>query len=139
MSYSTDAVLDAERHTNSLYASQAAQEQAEAAMDRGFRAACDLGDSNAMAPWAPMTTDWDAVNKRPVAQRHAGALPKRQQTLAEVMFECLDMRAGPDISEAMQLILNVASGKDPKAAMDQARSILNRMVTAYVAQNAEAE
>jgi hypothetical protein len=139
MSYSTDPVLDADRHTASLYASQAAQEQAEAAMDRGFRAACDLGDAKAMAPWAPLTTDWDAVNKRPVDQRHATSLPKRQQTLAEVMFECLDMRAGPDISEAMQLILNVANGKDPQAAIDQARSILNKMVSAYVAQNAEAE
>jgi hypothetical protein len=104
-------------------------------MELEFMAAVDKGDANALAPWAPLTTDWEAANKdadtsvrfSTIIGRH-----KRQQTLAECMSESLDYSGGPSIVEAMHLILNVASGKDES---ETARRLLERMAACFAYHN----
>jgi hypothetical protein len=99
-----------------------------------FLAAADKGDANALAPWAPFTTDWALIKSSAIDQRTAKSLPKRAQTLAECMAESLDYGNGPSLSEAMQLILNVATGCD-ESTTSQARRLLERMAESFAYHN----
>lgn len=106
---------------------------AQGEMEEDFRQACKRGDANALCDWAPFTTDWDAVKRLPVDA--VESLPKRAQTLAEVLHESADMTGGPSLTELMQLLLNTASGLP--AAQDQARKLLQRMGAVYAERYAQ--
>ena len=112
------------------------REQAD--MRASFTAACHRADANALAPWAPMTADWSGVNlsSMPRSLGDAARMPKRQQTFAEVLGESLDFIGGPDLSEVLQLLLNVAHSSDTVNAPAQARALLARMADAYVNEHA---
>lgn len=112
------------------------REQAD--MRASFMAACCNADANALAPWAPMTADWSGVNlsNMPRGLGDAARMPKRQQTFAEVLGESLDFIGGPDLSEVLQLLLNVAHSSDTVNAPAQARALLARMADAYVNEHA---
>jgi len=126
MSYSADPVLDADRHTDEMFRKSDEQDRAEMALAGRFLAMAKQADANALCDFAS-TTDWDAMKRQPIDQRTATRLPKRQQTLAEVMAESLDYSDGPSLSEALQLLLNVAHGADLVNAPAQARALLGRM------------
>jgi len=106
----------------------------ERELARQFAKAVAKGDANALCPWAPYITDWETIKRTPVDQRTATALPKRQQTLAELMDESIDYGRGPSLAEAMQLILNAASGSE--STQQQARDLLARMGDAFARMNA---
>lgn len=91
-----------------------------------FLRACKKADANALAWWAPDVTDYRNGVVAVGAQR-----PKRSPLLHEVLFEALDTRDGPDMSEAMQLLLNVANGANLEKAPEQARQLLDRMAAAW--------
>lgn len=76
------------------------------------------------------TTDWDAVKAQPVDMRSVGFLPKRAQTLAEVLTEAIN---GYPEREAMlvQLMLNASTSTDPVIAT-QARSLIDTLSSAWV-------
>lgn len=136
MTYSTDPLADASSYYEPRFKAEEAQARAEREADRAFTSACEAGDANALAVFAPMVNDWDAAERHP---RAAGApMPKRVQTLAEVMQESLDYINGPSMTEAMQLMLNVAYG-DPEAAQAQARRLIERMAEKWASQNVEVE
>jgi hypothetical protein len=130
MSYSTNPVADASAYYEPRYTAAEAQAKAEWEADRAFTAACAAGDANAIATFAPMVRDFTA----PVSP--VGAyVPKRVQLLTEVMQESLDYPSGPSMTEAMQLLLNVAYGTDPVAVQDQAKRLIERMATTWASQN----
>ena len=108
------------------------REQAD--MRASFMAACRNADANALAPWAPTRNDWAGVgmSSMPRSLGDAARMPKRQQTFAEVLGESLDFTGGPDLSEVLQLLLNVAHSSDTVNAPAQARALLARMADAYV-------
>ena len=99
---------------------------AEREIRTGFGKAVELGDANALCPWAGTVTDWDAARKLPTDQKALGNLPKRAQTFTECMSESLDYSDGPSMTEAMQLILNAARCSDD-ALSEQARRLLENM------------
>ena len=107
---------------------------AEAQMTADFLQTAKRGDANALAPWAPLTTDWDAVKRTPVDQRTATRLPKRQQTIAECMTESLDYGNGPSMTEAMQLILAATRSTDTDLAL-LAGDLVERMARSFATQN----
>ena len=100
----------------------------------GFMQSVDSGDANALCAWAPKTTDWDAAKRVPIDQRTTGSLPKRAQTMAELMVESLDYGDGPSMVEAMQLILNVATVCD-ESIRSQAMRLLERMGDSFAKHN----
>lgn len=129
MSISTLESRDTVRALDAMNARQDRIEAAERAVIDDFTEACRRGDANAMVPWAGLTTDWAQV-KAPVI---AGLpLPMRAKQLHEVMVESLDYPDGPDMSEAMQLILNVAYGSDCQANLAVvARKLVQRMAQTH--------
>lgn len=137
MSYSADPVLDAGRHTEEMFRQSDELERAEIALGARFLRLAGKADANALCDFAS-TTDWDAAKRQPIDQRTATSLPKRQQTLAEVMAESLDFASGPSLCEAMQLILNVAYGANLANAPAQARDLLGRMAAKWAEFNVEA-
>jgi hypothetical protein len=110
------------------------QHYSASTMEFEFMAAVDKGDANALAPWVPLTTDWNLINRLPLEQRTIAlrSTAKRQQTLSECMYESLDYSDGPSIDEAMQIILKVASGKDES---ETARRLLERMAACFAFHN----
>ena len=100
----------------------------------GFMKSVDSGDANALCSWAPKTTDWDAAKRMPFDQRTTVSLPKRAQTMAECMAESLDHGDGPGMTEAMQLILNVARSGD-ESIRSQAMRLLERMGDSFAKHN----
>lgn len=127
----TNPVLDADEYLDSLFAKQEAREAAAASMADQFRESAQKADANAFAMWAPLVTDWERARRQPVDQKTATELPKRYQTMAEVMAESLDFDHGPSETELMQLLLNVAHGSDLANAPAQARDLLRRMGEAF--------
>lgn len=128
-----DPVTHADQYFGQLYQEQHARDKAQAQMAAAFIKGCAQKDANTMAEFAPMVRDWDAAKHMPVS---IGAYtPKRYQTIAEVMQESLDYAAGPSMTEAMQLILNVAYGSDTVNAPAQARALLSRMAETFAKYN----
>ncbi len=128
MSYSSDPVRDAARHFDVVDAREARIEEAERIVAEEFTAACAQGDANALCLWAGMTTDWERV-KRPVSADQK--LPQRALLLNEVMVQAMEWREGPSISEAMQLLLNLAYGGDCQNLQGLARTLINRMAATH--------
>lgn len=125
----TNPVLDADEYLDSLFAKQEASEAAADAMAEQFRESAQKADANAFAMWAPLVTDWERARRQPVGV--TTDLPKRYQTMAEVMAESLDFDHGPSETELMQLLLNVAYGADLANAPRHARDLLRRMGDAF--------
>jgi hypothetical protein len=100
----------------------------------GFAMSAGKADANALCTWAPMVTDWDAAKRMPIDQRTAQHLPKRAQTLTEIMAESLDYSDGPTMVEAMQLILNATRSTDADLAQ-QAANLVDRMGAAFARMN----
>jgi len=136
MSYSTDPVLDADRHLAERYAEQERQDDAIYGMRDSYRTECQQQDAGARATWAPLVTDYDNCRAFGVGCDAPGR-PTRFQTLTEVMTESLDFTNGPAMAEAMQLILNVAHGSDLANQPAAARKLLNRMAMVYASHHAE--
>lgn len=127
----SNPVLDADRYLAGLFDKQEARQSAAASMADQFSESAHKADANAFVEWAPLVTDWERARRQPVDQKTATELPKRWQTMAEVMAESLDFDHGPSETELMQLLLNVAHGADLANAPRQARDLLNRMGEAY--------
>ena len=135
----TNPVTDADEYIESLFAKQEARQAAADSMASMFRESAKKADANALVQWAPMVTDWERARRQPVDQKTATELPKRYQTLAEVMAESLDFDHGPRETELMQLLLNVAHGADLANAPHHARDLLRRMGEAYGRVNSEVQ
>lgn len=93
-----------------------------------FLRACQRADANALAPWAPLCTDYEA-------RAVDGRLPMRTQALHEVLSNSLDYAGGPAMAELMQLLLNVAHGANLAQAPEQARELLGRMASTWAKYN----
>lgn len=109
------------------------QAQAEITAAEDFKTACQKGDANALPNFAPMVTDWTAVKPPVIAGQ---ILPRRTPTLSEVMAESLDYGDGPSMTEAMQLLLNAASGANVQA---QAQGLIDRMAATWAKFNTEVQ
>ena len=129
-----DPIADAAAYYEPRYAAAEAQAKAEREADDAFMAACGRCDANALADFAPMVRDFTA-SVSPVS----AYVPKRVQLLTEVMQESLDYPNGPSMTEAMQLLLNVAYGTDLQAQQDQAKRLIERMATTWASQNVVVE
>ena len=128
-----DPVAHADQFFGQLYQEQHEREKAQAQMAAAFVKGCAKQDANALADFGPMVRDWDAAKHLPVS---IGAhTPKRYQTMTEVMQEALDYASGPSMSEAMQLLLNVAYGTDLVNAPAQARALISRMAETFAKYN----
>lgn len=125
---STMDSLDTVRALDAMNARQERIESEERAAIEDFTEACRRGDANALANFAPMVTDWHLAKlPHPVGD----PAPKRMPTLAEVMVESLDYAGGPDMSEAMQLVLNAAYGSSDAHLSEMARGLIKRMAQTH--------
>lgn len=129
MSYSTNPVMDADRHLTAQDSYQDATEKAERLVADEFLKAAREGRMQAPALFAPSTTDWLAPLKAD------GTRYMRYQQVGEVLGDSLGYGAGPTLSEAMGLLCKVAYGAEPQKAA--ARELLGRMAEAFARQNAE--
>ena len=115
-----DPVLDAERHYAELDAVTEEKNKREQLLAQDFLSACHKCDSSALAAWAPKVGG-------------------RYQDLHESMAEALDCNApdAPRMSEVMQLLLDVAFGKDPAEKHQvHARALIERMADSFAQFNA---
>ena len=110
--------------------------EAEAAQNlrTEFAKAADAGDANALCSWAPHTTDWHSVKRMPIDQLTTARLPKRAQTLTELMIESLAYGDGPSMVEAMHLILAATKSSDTDLAL-LAGDLVERMGASFALQN----
>lgn len=133
--YSSEPLRDAARYTDLLAQQQARQMLAENSMIEDFIAACQRCDANALATFAPMVTDWDAAKRKPRLANEP--MPKRVQTVAEVIDEATDYQSGPSKTELTQLLLNLAFGTECQAVLaHQARQLLARAANTFAIHNA---
>lgn len=128
-----DPVTHADQYFCKLHQEQQLRQKEQDLMASMFIKACAKGDANASAQFAPMVRDWDAAKHMPVDSK--APMHLRYQTVAEVMEESLDYVIGPSMTEAMQLILNVAYSADLVNAPAQARALLSRMAQTFAAYN----
>ena len=107
MSYSTDPVLDAQRHYDALYSHADRVREAELQMSTEFMKLALRGDAGAIADFAPPVLDFSqgVSNVRNV--------PKRVPRLHECIREAVDSLDNEQ--ELMQLLLNAANGMDVRA------------------------
>ncbi len=133
MSYSTDPVKDADRHYGPIYAAQERMEKAREMAAEDFLAACSKCDANALATFAPMVPDYtDCINNKFVVY----PLPKRYQTLAEVMR---DTSEGIQM-ELMQILLNLVYGDEEKdITILWARFFIEKLADKYAEENTEVD
>lgn len=114
-----DAIEDAAWHQEQQDEANEARIKQEQQLENDFLAACSKCDANALAAWAPKV-------------RVAGRIECKD--MHEIMVESLDYNApdAPCMSEAMQLLLNVAFGKDPAEKHQvHARALIERMATNF--------
>ncbi len=132
--YSTDPVADAAAYYEPRFAAADMQAKAEQAAGAALMAACRSGNVNALATFAPMVKDFEAARK---LQDVKAPVPMRYQTLSEVMQDALDYTHGPCMSEAMQLLLNLAYGNNLENTQHQAQLLIERIKEAFVQYNVE--
>ncbi len=132
-----DPVADAAIYYGAIHAHNDAQERAEAAYVVDFMKACQRLDANATAWFAPMVVDWDVMQPGP----HPAAMlmPRRLQTLSEVLADSLTCERGPGMAAVMQLLLNVAFGADLVNQPRRARELLAEMANAIAAEHVTVE
>lgn len=131
-----DAVAHADQLARSEERTMASIEREERSLSDAFIKACEKVDANAMATFGPMVTDWDAMKRRPVAIGEKK--PVRTQLMHEILADSFDYKNGPDMSELMQLVLNVAYGSDTVNQPAAARRLLERAADAWAYYNAGA-
>jgi hypothetical protein len=119
----TDPVI----HADAVDAYHAVVEQLETAYVTKIIASCQQLDANAIAGFAPMTTDWERQGSKSFA--HGQPTHKRAQTLSEVLAGSLVERGpGPSMTNVMQLFIKLAYSAEPQAVMaQQARDLLGEM------------
>ena len=120
---------DAERYSG-MFEAATKQQAEEAAIAADFLKTCRAGDANALAPWAGLVIDHEKRKAMGIPW-NSPDMPMRQQALHEVMTNALDYSSGPQMCEAMQLLLNVAYGSDMVNAPAQARGMVERMAAAF--------
>ena len=120
---------DAERYSGMCEAATTQQAE-EAAIAADFLKTCRAVDANALAPWAGLVIDHEQRKAMGIPWSSPD-MPMRQQALHEVMTSALDYSSGPQMCEAMQLLLNVAYGTDLVNAPAQARGLVERMAEAF--------
>ena len=120
---------DAARYSG-MFEAATKQQAEEAAIAADFLKSSQSGDANALVPWAGLAIDHEK-RKALGLPWSAPDMPMRQQALHEVMTNALDYSSGPQMCEAMQLILNVAYGSDLVNAPAQARGLVERMAEAF--------
>ena len=111
----SDPVADAARHYAELDAVTEAKNKREQLLAQDFLSACRKCDGSALATWAPKVSG-------------------HYQDLHEAMAEALDYNTpdAPRMSEAIQLLLNVAFGKDPAEKHQvHARALIERMAVHF--------
>lgn len=134
----TNPVTDADEYIESLFAKQEARQAAADAKADQFRESAKKADANALVDWAGMVIDHE--KRKALGTSWASPdMPMRQQALHEVMVNALDYSHGPQMCEAMQLLLNVAYGADLANAPAHARDLLRRMGEAYGRVNSEVQ
>lgn len=118
--------------TSDQYAPDVEAAESEAArrkLAQQLDAAIANGDANGLCRFATVT-DWDAVRRQPVDQKTATTLPRRAQTLAEVLMESVD--GYPETStQLIQLLLNACSSSDTDLAM-QAGALRDQLAAKWV-------
>jgi len=126
--YTTNPIVDADRHLTATDTYLEDRARAERAMSDDFLAATRAGRVDAPAVFAPRVPD------RVAPKKLDGSHYKRYQTVAEVMGESLDYGDGPTTAEVMGLLCRVAKGEPQTAA---ARELLNRMAASFAKYNVE--
>ena len=116
------------------YVEATAAAEAEHALRANFAKAADVGDANALCSWAPFTTDWHSIKRMPIDQRTTVSLPRRAQTMTELMVESLDYGDGPSMVEAMHLILAATKSSDTDLAL-LAGDLVERMGASFALHN----
>lgn len=129
MSYSSNPVQDALDYGDRLEEiARDLQSQRECLEDQ-INGAIGTGDANHLCSFST-TTDWDAVKRQPVDQRTATALPRRAQTLAEVLMESIN--GYPEVeSQLVQLMLNACKSSDATTAQ-QAQALRDQIAAKWV-------
>lgn len=131
-----DPVADAALYYGAIHAHNDAQERAEAAYVVDFIKACQKLDANAIAHFAPAVADFDLVTYPRPVNAH---VPKRLQSLTEVVVDGLSCESGPGLTAAVQLILNLAFGTDCQANLARrARELLAEAANASASEHVTA-
>jgi hypothetical protein len=131
-----DPVTHAAQHYGAIERRDDSIDKEEDALICAFMRACQRGDANSIATFAPLVTDWDSISPRPIA--FSTDTPKRLQRLHEVMAASFDYSKGPDLSQVFQLLLNVAYGGVVLAdAPRQARELLAQAASTWAHYNVE--
>lgn len=136
MSYSTDPVADAARHTERLAAYNDRLQAAERSNIEDFTEACNRGNADALCLFAPMVRDETTSQDKDGKYLSWENRPMRYQPLYEVMASSLDCGDGPTIADAMQLILNASNGA---SVQEQADELIKRMSATWAKYNTEVE
>ncbi len=133
--YSSDPVLDAQRHMRQQELNTSAIDAEMQSREQSFIAACRNLDANAIADWAPKVRDVSFTNGPVDAQKIERS---RYQTLAEVMRESLDYGGANDVSdtELMQFVIGCAYGADLANVPRVARILIMRMAATHATNNA---
>lgn len=105
----------------------------EVALRAYFARQVQAGDANAVCPWAPWVHDKEAMSALGLKWTDKN-LPKRAQTLAEVMVQSLDYSDGPSMTEAMHLILAATKSTDTDLAV-LAGELVERMGASFAINN----
>ena len=128
-----DALTDADSRSDAMDKDHEAQSQAEAAYIVEFMSACQKLDANAIAMFAPLTTDWDHEAS---ALYKKGSRPMRMRRLSEVMEDALGIFNGPKMEQVMQLVISLGFSADSHADQSKrARQLLASMAQASASNN----
>lgn len=133
--FSSDPVHDAARHYDAVAHESEAQGRAEELAADAFIAAARHCDANRLCAWAGLVTDWERT-RGPILNSTTAV--KRMQTMTEIVQEGLDYPNGPDISEVVQLLLNVAYGTDLVNQPRIARELMRRIAATWAEHNTDA-
>lgn len=118
--------------TSDLFGPDVDAKQAEDArreLAHALDSAIAKGDANTLCSFATVT-DWDLVNRQPIDQRNAIRLPRRAQTLTEVLLEAVN--GYPEVeTQLVQLLLNACRSSDPVHA-EQAKTLRAHIANKWV-------
>lgn len=120
MNYSSNPVMDALHHFGVVEKDKAEKEAERRHLESQLNAAIAKGDANGLCQFATVT-DWALVHRQPVDQQTATRLPRRDQTLTEVLLEAVN--GYPEVeTQLIQLLLNTCGSTDSVIA-EQAKAL----------------
>lgn len=129
MSYSSNPVMDAIRHMTEVEKDEAEQEAKRSDLEGLIGSAIANGDANGLCKFSTVT-DWAQGNRQPVDQQTAIRLPRRAQTLTEVLMESVN--GYPEVeTELIQLLLNACGSSDENLAL-QACKLRDQLAAKWV-------